>query len=108
GRTKTVTRGPKPVRALKEISLSPTVVASSPTTEGVIASLRSLDLRGKTIGVQLYSATNSLLSRFLNEAGAVEVPVQPYVYAPASDSERVGELVQQLAGGAVDAIVFAS
>src|SRR5262245_50365390 len=38
-RTCTVTRGPKPVRALKEVGLSPGKVAEAPTTEGVIATL---------------------------------------------------------------------
>src|SRR6516165_9645458 len=52
-RTRTLTRGPKPVRALREIGLSPTLVAQAPTTDGVIVSLRGLDLRGQTFGVQL-------------------------------------------------------
>src|SRR5204862_6867020 len=34
GRTRTVTRGPKPVRALKEVGLNPTAVAAVPTTDG--------------------------------------------------------------------------
>src|SRR5205823_4950588 len=54
-RTRTVTRGPKPVRALKEIGLNPTIIAAAPTTDGVIASLRGEPLRGQTVGVQLYS-----------------------------------------------------
>src|SRR5581483_2202804 len=33
GRTRTVTRGPKPGQALKEIGLAPAVVAPLPTTE---------------------------------------------------------------------------
>jgi uroporphyrinogen-III synthase len=40
GRARTVTRGPKPVKALKEVGLTPAVVAEKPTTEGVIATLR--------------------------------------------------------------------
>jgi uroporphyrinogen-III synthase len=34
--------------------------------------------------------------------------VQPYIYAPASDSERVAELVHRMAAGEVDAVVFTS
>src|SRR4051794_28582325 len=34
GRTKTVTRGPKPVQALREIGLTPHAVADAPTTDG--------------------------------------------------------------------------
>ena len=39
GRVRSVTRGPKPVRALKELGLAPTLVAAAPTTPGVIAAL---------------------------------------------------------------------
>lgn len=108
GRTRTVTRGPKPVRALKEIGLAPTLVASAPTTDGVIAALRPEDLRGKTVGVQLYSASNPPLTEFLTEAGAKVRAVQPYIYAPASDAERVADLVHRMAGGEIDAVVFTS
>jgi uroporphyrinogen-III synthase len=108
GRAQTITRGPKPVKAMKEAGLSPTVIAKTPTTEGVIASLRELDLRGKTVGVQMYSDANPPLMQYLQEAGAAVDPVQPYVYAPDSDGERVAELIQQMAAGQIDAVVFTS
>jgi uroporphyrinogen-III synthase len=108
GRTRTVTRGPKPVRALKEIGLSPSLVASTPTTEGVIATLRQEPLRGQTVGVQLYSEDNPPLLEFLASAGATARPVQPYVYAPAADGERVADLIARLADGTVQIIVFTS
>jgi uroporphyrinogen-III synthase len=107
-KTRTLTRGPKPVKALKEIGVAPTMIAQTPTTEGVITSLRSLDLKGLTVGVQLYSDSNLPLTQFLHEAGATAVTVQPYVYAPSSDSERVMRLIDQMAAGSVDAIVFTS
>src|SRR5262249_42906368 len=47
GRTRLITRGPKPVRALKELNLSPFKIAEAPTTDGVIATLRGEDLKGK-------------------------------------------------------------
>jgi len=108
GQTRSITRGPKPVRALKEIGLTPTVVAQMPTTEGVIASLGAQDLHGKTVGVQMYSESNPPLLQYLDGAGAVVRPVLPYVYAPASDAERVAELLFKMAAGEVDAVVFTS
>lgn len=108
GRANTVTRGPKPVRALKELGLTPTLVAAAPTTQGVIAALGNVPLRGLTVGVQLYREDNPPLTDFLAQAGATEKPVLPYVYAPASDTQRVAELIQRLVGGAVDALVFTS
>jgi len=106
--TRTLIRGPKPGRALKEIGLTATMSANVPTTDGVIASLRTLNLRGLTVGVQLYNESNPPLEQFLREASAKPVSVQPYIYAPASDSERVGHLFEQMADGKVDAIIFTS
>jgi uroporphyrinogen-III synthase len=108
GRTRTVTRGPKPVKALKEVGLAPSVVAEKPTTEGVIATLRHESLQGKSVGVQLYSATNPPLLEFLAAAGATVHCVLPYVYAPAADGERVADLIGRLAGGTVDVLVLTS
>src|SRR5438105_2053581 len=70
GRTRTLTRGPKPVRALKEVGLAPTLVAEAPTTEGVLATLRQEPLQGRTVGVQLYNESNPPLTAFLTQAGA--------------------------------------
>src|SRR5438132_1708370 len=55
GRTRTVTRGPKPAGALREIGLNPSLVAPAPTTDGVIAALLPEPIQGRTVGVQLYS-----------------------------------------------------
>jgi uroporphyrinogen-III synthase len=107
-RTRLVTRGPKPVRALKEVSLSPTKVAETPTTEGVIAALRPEPLRGQTVGVQLYSEANPPLFEFLENAGATVDAVQPYIYAPRADGKRVADVIRRMAAGAIDVIVFTS
>src|SRR5262249_45018599 len=102
------TRGPKPVRALKEVGLTPSKVAEAPTTEGVIAALRDEPVQGRTIGVQLYAPTNEPLVQFLRGAGADVRTVLPYVYSPAADGEQVANLIGRLAGGAIDALVFTS
>ena len=108
GRTKTITRGPKPVKALQEIGLTPSRIADAPTTDGVIAALGSESLKGQHVGVQMYSPSNPALTDFLAQAGAVAHPVLPYVYSPAADGDRVGELIDRLAAGGVDAVVFTS
>jgi uroporphyrinogen-III synthase len=108
GKTRTVTRGPKPVRALKEIGLQPTLVADSPTTDGVIATLCRENLQGQTVGVTLYGEPNIALETFLLEAGAAPRAVMPYLYAPAADADRVVELIAAMNGGKVDALIFTS
>jgi uroporphyrinogen-III synthase len=107
-RTRTLTRGPKPVRALKEVGLTPTKIAAAPTTDGVIAALRNEPLRGLAVGVQLYKEDNPPLTDFLTQAGAVARTVLPYIYAPASDANRVVELLQQMAAGRIDVVAFTS
>src|SRR5262249_38538880 len=106
--TRTLTRGPKPVRALKEVGLAPTLVAEVPTTAGVIAALSQQDLRGKTVGVTLYGEPNLPLVTFLESAGAQVRSVLPYLYAPAADADRVAQFIEALAGGQVDVILFTS
>jgi uroporphyrinogen-III synthase len=108
GRTRTLSRGPKPVRGLKDLGLSATRVSPVATTDGVIAALRQENLQGLTVGVQRYRESNPPLTEFLEQAGAREAAVQPYVYAPASDAERVAELITGMAEGRVDGIVFTS
>ena len=107
-RTRTLTRGPKPARALKDIGLAPRLSAQEPTTDGVIASLRTLDLHGLTVGVQLYNASNPPLEDYLRSVGATPITVQPYVYAPAADAAHVVTLISAMAADKVDAIVFTS
>jgi uroporphyrinogen-III synthase len=108
GRTPTVTRGPKPVRALKEIQLTPTKIAATPTTEGLIATLRDENLRGMTVAVQLFGDPTIALLPFLEQAGAIVRTVLPYIYAPASAADRVGVLIEDMAMGKFHLIVFTS
>jgi uroporphyrinogen-III synthase len=108
GRTRTVTRGPKPVQAMREVGLTPTRIAEAPTTDGVIATLWQEPLQGATVGVTLYGEPNLALERFLASMGATVRTVLPYVYAPATDAERVIGLIQRLSRGEVDVLVFTS
>jgi uroporphyrinogen-III synthase len=108
GRVPTLTRGPKPVKALRELGLSATRQAAAPTTEGVIASLKGDNLAGLTVGLTLYGQDNPTLEGYLRDAGAEVRPVLPYVYAPAADDDRVADLIDRLGQGQVDALVFTS
>ncbi len=109
GRMRRITRGPKPAKVLRELGMKPQIAAQRPTTDGVIASLRVLDLHGRRVGVQLYGTEpNRPLVEFLESAGAAVSAVAPYVYADAADEEAVRDLVGQLCAGRVDAIAFTS
>lgn len=104
-----ITRGPKPERALRELGLKSDLRADDPTTDGLIATLSTHDLRGRRIGVQLYpNMRDTKFVDFLLKAGADADTVLPYIYAPAADDEKVVELIDRMAGGEVDVIAFTS
>ena len=104
-----ITRGPKPERALRELGLKSEVRAETPTTEGLIATLSALELRGRRVGVQLYpGAPEARVTGFLRDAGARPDTVVPYVYASAAEDQSVVYLIDRMAGGDVDVIAFTS
>ena len=104
-----ITRGPKPERALRELGLKSGVRAETPTTEGLIATLSALELRGRRVGVQLYpGAPEARVTGFLRDAGARPDTVVPYVYASAAEDQSVVYLIDRMAGGDVDVIAFTS
>ena len=109
GSVRKMTRGPKPAKVLRELGMKPEVAAEPTTTDGVISSLRGLDLRRRRVGVQLYGTDpNRPLVDFLESAGAVVSAVAPYVYADAADEQAVRDLIEDLRRNRVDAIAFTS
>ena len=103
------TRGPKPVRALREVGLAADVPADEPTTEGVIAALERYDLTTRRVGVQLYPDNpNERLLKFLKNARAEPDAVLPYVYVSEANDARVIAVIAEMAAGQVDAIAFTS
>ena len=110
-RVRRITRGPKPARALRELGLKPDIAADTPTTAGVIESLRPIasTLRDRVFGVQLYGSEPNLpLVQFLEGAGAKVLAVAPYRYADSADDDAVRALLQRLRDGAIHAIAFTS
>ncbi len=108
-RTRKLARGPKPGRALRQLDLIPEIVASAPTTDGVIETLKTLAFEGARVGVQLYGADpNEELMEYLRSRSAKVDCVAPYVYASDVDDRQVTDLIGQLRVGEVDAIAFTS
>jgi uroporphyrinogen-III synthase len=108
-RTPKLTRGPKPKRALHKLELTPEHVAAEPTTAGLVEAARAIQAPLRRVAVQLYSddQDRQLIEHFEHRGIAVDC-VAPYVYASASDDDRVTALIGELAAGRVDAIAFTS
>jgi uroporphyrinogen-III synthase len=106
---RTITRGPKPARVLRQLGLRPNIEASSPTTPGVVEAMKPLDLAGRRVAVQLYgNDPNLVLTSFLRDRKAEVTTVAPYVYGNAADDATVTALLERMAAGEVDAIAFTS
>ena len=108
-RTRKLARGPKPGRALRRVSLKPEIVASAPTTDGVIETLNSLTLENARVGVQLYGRdpNDTLMNYLAPRSGTVDC-VAPYVYASEVDDVQVTDLIGRMSAGEIDAIAFTS
>lgn len=109
GRVNKITRGPKPVRALREIGLSSDLAAKVPTTDGIIATLEGKTLHALAVGVQIYGQEPNLkLVAFLEAHGAMVDIVAPYIYSSEADDHRVEGLIRDLGDGRIAAIAFTS
>ncbi|HEY4078969.1 MAG TPA: uroporphyrinogen-III synthase [Rhizomicrobium sp.] len=106
-KSRIVTRGPKPARALREIGLITSLAAPVPTSDGVLQSLAHEDLKGRRIGVQLYPGGGARpLVDALQTRGAEVFPVTPYRYADETHTGRIVEIIHALAQGDIDMIAF--
>lgn len=104
-----ITRGPKPVKALRAAGLEPDLTAAAPTTEGLIATLKQHDLKGRRVGLQIYGQEpNQQLVDFLKGQGAEVDIVAPYIYASETEDAAVADCIRALSQGAVDVIAFTS
>ncbi|MFL2856173.1 MAG: uroporphyrinogen-III synthase [Pseudohongiellaceae bacterium] len=105
-----ICRGPKPVKALKEVGLNAEYLGKEPTTAGIIATLELLNLKNIDIAVQLYGEDPNLpLINYLYSCGASNVrSIAPYIYATHSDSAKVIDLIEHLHADKVDLIAFTS
>jgi uroporphyrinogen-III synthase len=104
-----ITRGPKPVKALREAGLEPDLTAAAPTTDGLIETLSKLDLKGRKVGLQIYGQEpNTQMVEFLTGKGAHVDIVAPYIYASKAEDAEVESCIRKMAAGDVDVIAFTS
>ncbi|MBR0688877.1 uroporphyrinogen-III synthase [Bradyrhizobium manausense] len=101
------TRGPKPGKALREISLEAQQTTEKPTTEGVIEMLAKLDLKGHRLGLQLYpDKDHSALTGALAAQGAEVDTVLPYAYDSRAADANIVAAIDDMAEGRIDSIAL--
>jgi uroporphyrinogen-III synthase len=104
-----VVRGPKPVGELNARGVRIDVRAASPfTTEMVLEALSEVPVAGTSILVQRYGETNQALAAGLRSRGATVQEIATYRWALPADTQPLLRLLEVLARGGVDAVVFTS
>jgi uroporphyrinogen-III synthase len=108
-KAKRYARGPKPVRALREIGLEADVQTETPTSEGVAAMLAKENLKGHRVGLQLYpDKDHGKLIGAITALGATVEPVLPYVYDGQAADTNIVAAIDEMANRRVDAIALTS
>ena len=110
GRLALVCRGPKPVAALKEVGLAPTLVVPEPNTwRDLLSALDGkLPIAGKRVAVQEYGARNEELLAGLRQRGAHVTTVPVYGWALPEDTAPLRGAIQRIVAGEVEAVLFSS
>ncbi len=110
GRARLAVRGPKPHGAIREVGLTPWVVAPEPNTwRELVAAIDATGpspLAGCRVAVQEYGVSNADLLHALAERGATVTPVPVYQWALPEDLEPLEAACRKLAAGEIDVVLF--
>lgn len=105
---KLVARGPKPVAALRELGLEPTIAVSEPNTWKEILSEIDLKMvvKGRRVAVQEYGVTNVEFIAGLEARGAQVFRVPVYRWALPENTAPLRSAVHEVVAGRVDIALF--
>ncbi len=107
-KTTLVVRGPKPLKALGELNLKPTITVPEPNTwREILKTLDAkMDLKGWSVSVQEYGESNNLFLAELGARGAKVKSVRVYRAALPEDTGPMKELIKTIIEGKIDALLF--
>ena len=108
-----VARGPKPAAALRELGLTPQIVAPEPNTwRELLANLdenkETLPLARRRVAVQEYGVTNPELSGGLADRGAIVTLVNVYHWALPENLAPLEQAIESIIRGDVHVLLVAS
>jgi len=110
GRLTLVCRGPKPIAALKEVGLVPSLAAPEPNTwRDLLSELdRKLPIGGKRVAVQEYGARNQELLAGLRQRGGRVATVSVYGWALPDDTAPLRAAIDRVVSREVEIALFTS
>ena len=104
-----IARSPKPARVLRQHKIHIDLMPPEPyTSEVLLEAIHDMDLQDKNVAVQAYGGPNSLLIKGLQQKGAKVREVTLYTWGLPEDVAPVLEMVDDLAAGNIDAVIFTS
>jgi uroporphyrinogen-III synthase len=107
-KTVTIAVGPKTAQELETNQIHVNLIPSKYTSEGVVQTLRQLDVSGKTVRIPRTSSASPTLKRELLEMGASVQEVYVYESAPPDDPNLTETFFRDLKAEKIDAIIFGS
>lgn len=107
---KSVVRGPKPLAALRELGLTPTLAVPEPNTwRELLTTLdEKLPVANLVVGLQEYGVTNRSLLAGLEARGAQVDAVRVYEWALPADCGPLEANIRRIVAGEVDVALFTS
>jgi uroporphyrinogen-III synthase len=110
GAITTVARGPKPIRAMRDLGFEPSIVVPEPNTwREVLSALASqVELKGKRVAVQEYGVSNHELNAGLEARGARVTIVPVYRWTLPADRAPLRAALNAIAADAADVAIFTS
>jgi uroporphyrinogen-III synthase len=107
-KTVTIAVGPKTAQELEAHRIQVNLVPSAYTSEGVLQSLRQLDVRGKVMRIPRTSSASPALKEELREMGALVQEIYVYESVLPADLKLTDMFFQDLTAEKIDAIMFGS
>lgn len=107
-RTILISRGPKPVAALKALGLKATATVPEPNTwVDLISTLdQSYPVKGLRVAVQEYGVSNPDLLKALERRGAEVLPVPIYKWALPEDLSPIRHAIDEIIAGRVNVMLI--
>ena len=108
-----VARGPKPVKALKELAVKINISVPEPNTwRDVLVAMdeseRAIDFENQTVAVQEYGRPNLQLVEELQKRKAKVIRVPVYRWALPNDTTPLKQAIQKIIASEIDVAVFTS
>ena len=106
----TITRGPKPTAALRELGLTPTHRTPEPNTWREVLALvdRHVPIANQTVALQEYGQPNASLVAGLEARGATVLNLKIYQWDLPEDTGPLEANIRAIAAGEIDVALFTS